>query len=402
MFILLVLLSSLFVMAADPAAFSIVVKPAVTSANSDVTADVFVKSNSGDVKINTPDVFVKHDNPTVLDFTQTLTLVEQISVNGKPYALIEAAKDPKTYNYVGKGSAVSVGTTPVKLFTIKFKPTATGKINLALSGEYSSGVNADDEPIKYQISGNTVLDVSDATCKLHTDCKDGKCVIKPGETAGVCGGGYNGICYKNDQCSSGVCVDSDGKTPVSPNAGKCAGGDSDPCDNDDKCVIGKCVVVNGKGECSSGSGGTACNSEGDCAAGNYCESNVCKAKVTEGGSCSADNQCVSGKCTNGKCEKAGADTDGDGIPDNQENPLCVSKVKHSSTNLFKSGPYKGCIKGDIFIDFTVNAKDITWFIDYYGQRDKYDKTKPLPLDFDINGIIDSKDITGFIDAYALR
>lgn len=230
------------------------------------------------------------------------------------------------------------------------------------------------------------------SCSDNNDCTN--LICKADKT---CGGGSGDSCAEPADCGTNICV-----------SNKCGGNNDDTCTDKSQCKTGsKCLDIAGSKKCSDGSPSSGCTKDDECDEGNYCDvnNNQCKVKLPDDSKgCTKDSMCVSGECDvsqDPKVCKAVVDSDKDGIIDSKENQKCIKEVK--SKNVFKSGAFIGCLKGDINLDNFVNSVDIIWFIEYFDDRDNYDpKNKPQPVDFDLKGDFNSNDIIGFIEAFDLR
>jgi len=131
-------------------------------------------------------------------------------------------------------------------------------------------------------SGNQDCDAAAYCDSISSQCEPGKL---DGQT-----------CASSNECISGYCVD-----------GVCCntacGSSCDSCSLAGS--LGTCSIISAGslGEpgcspytCNGASSGcpSSCSSDANCALGNYCNSSVCAAKLTDGQSCITSNQCVSG------------------------------------------------------------------------------------------------------------
>ncbi len=53
--------------------------------------------------------------------------------------------------------------------------------------------------------------------------------------------------------------------------------------------------------CATGACAIPCSGDGECVAGNFCDSGTCRAKAAVGAACGADTECASGSCVDGFC-----------------------------------------------------------------------------------------------------
>lgn len=166
-----------------------------------------------------------------------------------------------------------------------------------------------------------------ATCTTAADCQlGGACILG----ACVAPGGNGSPCGSNFDCTSGSCVESvccdsacNGQCQSCREANKDSGPDgvcgqskvglacgTTTCvggiQNGDQCTVnGTCEPASipcapylcaDANYCS-----TTCTIDADCKSGNYCDGNVCKARLDLGGACSEAKQCLSGFCTDWVC-----------------------------------------------------------------------------------------------------
>ena len=86
-------------------------------------------------------------------------------------------------------------------------------------------------------------------------------------------------------------------------AQSCEGGDQvnvDACDGAGTCVDGGTTAC-APYACAGASCRTDCAADADCAAGSYCEAQVCVPLKPDGGACGAEVECASGHCVDGVC-----------------------------------------------------------------------------------------------------
>ncbi|MCA9520673.1 MAG: hypothetical protein KC609_06865 [Myxococcales bacterium] len=182
-------------------------------------------------------------------------------------------------------------------------------------------------------------------CSADEECRSGSCgtdkkchcgdgTKNDGESDVDCGGGVCGQCTTNQACvarsdceaghicASGICKKADGE--VCGAGSDCA---SNTCGGDGKCHCGDGTKNDGEtdvdcgGTCGGCATGRSCDVDADCAAGNKCSGNQCKAK--DGESCESGSDCLSDTCGDDKkCHC------GDGEQDDAETgvdcggPLC--------------------------------------------------------------------------------
>lgn len=219
-----------------------------------------------------------------------------------------------------------------------------------------------EQPIAFNVQSKLIK--IKAGCTEASDCDAGKkCVSVDATKPNVCSSGDSGSgCAGNVDCKAGlICIDN-----------KCGGAVGDSCVDAMKCASGFCVG----GKCTSGLDGADCAGPGDC-----------KSKV----------------CTNGKCVGNGGDADGDGVDDSLELPACKNTPK--GFPVWKTGPFAGCLLGDLTLDGSINAQDVNLFVfTYNNQDDKSKVTFPHPADLGdktIN-VLESSDVNGFIYYYNNR
>ncbi len=171
-----------------------------------------------------------------------------------------------------------------------------------------------------------------AACTAPTDCGSGFCVdglCCNSDCTGTCmacsakkkGGGQDGVC---DAISDGTDPDDECAAQAQSTCGRtgdCNGvGGCALWPNGTVCVAASCAngtTLSKVQTCTAGSCSaqltmnctpyvcattacrTACNSDGDCSAGNYCSSTTCVVKLAAGLPCSASNQCINGTCLAG-------------------------------------------------------------------------------------------------------
>jgi hypothetical protein len=142
---------------------------------------------------------------------------------------------------------------------------------------------------------------------------DGNC---PDDGAASCGS--NGSCDGNGACSKyGL--------GVSCGSNTCTNGQQSghSCDGFGTCADSS-VVVCSPFTCSGSACATQCNSDANCVASAYCDSNKdCKPDQANGNSCTLSSQCTSGNCVDGFC----CDTACDGTCD-----ACSAAKKGSGTD----------------------------------------------------------------------
>jgi hypothetical protein len=116
------------------------------------------------------------------------------------------------------------------------------------------------------LGGSSTCKTLGEACGIGGECCSTNC------TGGTCmpsspsGGAPGEICYRDDDCASGMCA-----TPAPGEPGRCAdapggcGLDGYPCTSDSNCCTRKCVDL--------GTGATVCQPSGGCRmTGNYCDS----------------------------------------------------------------------------------------------------------------------------------
>ena len=122
---------------------------------------------------------------------------------------------------------------------------------------------------------------------------DGECATEPQSTCG-----QNGNCDGNRACQV---------WPVGTScAGSvCVGNESRPrtCAGALACAVSASGTSCGAFACSATTGAchTACATDGECAAGNFCSASSCVSKSDVGRACTASNQCALGSCVDGFC-----------------------------------------------------------------------------------------------------
>lgn len=264
--------------------------------------------------------------------------------------------------------------------------------------------------LKINKCGNSVCDsdetkdscVADCGCKLNTDCGLGEtCIINSlYNNNGMCTlGGLGSICGKNSDCAAGTFCHAILYTCVSGDVGA-------DCDKyavgQTQCDVGN--YCNGN-KCTAGVDGDFCDLDSNCDSG-HCNAadNKCYAGVLND-PCVDAADCNSGKCTAGKCEGS-VDSDGDGIDDSKENPLCKlntpNPLKQGVTVFSVGHLYAGCVKGDMNNDGIVSGKDyMDWIDQYILQALNPSKTQASLGDMNSDDLVNGKDYMDWINIYNL-
>ena len=158
-----------------------------------------------------------------------------------------------------------------------------------------------------QACEGSILESSERCANPNDLCVDGACTTvnlasagQPcGDTANgpvLCGDGglcINDVCVTEAVANGQVCRVPDGEDETSRTA-LCSLGSR--CDDE----TSNCVAQGGAGE--------ACDSDNDCADGNYCGDEVCAAKKANGEVCSQEGECQSEACVAGACVTSVAET----------------------------------------------------------------------------------------------
>ncbi len=128
----------------------------------------------------------------------------------------------------------------------------------------------------------------------------------------------------------------------------------DYCLNNTQCLSGICTG----NQCIGAKTGDACNSDSNCGAGMYCNSNVCTAVASIGDVCTSDNMCdPTGFCSNGKCTAFAQLAEG-----------IASTVALACATFYTNGTH--CVTGPKFsnsANYTCPA-DGTCYYNYNGEK----------------------------------
>jgi hypothetical protein len=242
---------------------------------------------------------------------------------------------------------------------------------------------------------------NDTLCSDGNVCTDDTCTIATGciynNNFSLCDDEL--FCTAIDQCSDGVCVGSG--NPCTPplicnedndictvclTDGDCD--DNNPC-TDDTCntAVNECVYTNNTNPCDDG---LYCNGTDTCSGGNCSHSgDPCTPQL-----CDEDlDVCV-----------AVEDSDGDGIPDGEDN--CP---EHHNPNQEDTYPPQGngigdaCdCEADFNCDGNVDAGDVTSFLDHFGRSTFFNpctNNDPCHGDFDCNVNVDAADLTILLEDF---
>ncbi|MBA3064010.1 hypothetical protein FP803_01075, partial [Candidatus Woesearchaeota archaeon] len=146
---------------------------------------------------------------------------------------------------------------------------------------------------------------------------------------------YSGFCNSSKKCAKPSCddgIENGNETDVD------CGGSCSKCENDDECnkdsdcKSGKCdstlKICIGVDTCANN---RLDSDETDVDCGGNCAEKKDK-KCNDGKNCKKNSDCESGSCLNGKCVAFEKDTDGDGIPDKNDNCPFVSNKGQEDTD----------------------------------------------------------------------
>ncbi|MBU4283968.1 MAG: thrombospondin type 3 repeat-containing protein, partial [Nanoarchaeota archaeon] len=147
---------------------------------------------------------------------------------------------------------------------------------------------------------------------------------------------YSDFCNQNKKCAIPTCSD---KIKNSDETDVDCGGSCKKCDNDKKCKKDsdceseKCdsnlKICIGIDICSNNRFDPDKETDIDC--GDYCAEQKDK-KCDDGENCKKNSDCESGRCENGKCTASVKDSDGDGIPNSEDNCPYVSNKGQEDTD----------------------------------------------------------------------
>jgi uncharacterized protein (TIGR03382 family) len=115
--------------------------------------------------------------------------------------------------------------------------------------------------------------------------------VGTGVCAGTCDGTVRNACaYPNDQTQCGMpsCV-AGRETPAAV------------CDGRGMCNMTSTARDCGRYACSGTACRTSCDTDIECASGNFCRDGVCTPRLPNGGRCTTTGQCASGNCVDGVC-----------------------------------------------------------------------------------------------------
>ncbi len=332
--------------------------------------------------------------------------------------LISMVSASKPYRWKYSSPVVNkIVNQAVPLFRFQISgPHLDGTKELDLVNSYYFNSDLEQVPINIDIKnicvGNDVdVDADqDGVCDVIDNCP----LVSNGDQEDSDEDGAGNACDDDDD-NDGV-VDEEDNCPLVANAdGQGADGDQDgigdACDLDSD----NDGVNNDEDNCPFVENPDQANFDGD-PQGDACDMDQDDdGVVNEEDDCQNTPENEEVDLENGCSDSQEQDSDGDGINDGDEQEECVYDPDNDgvvnampipegldSPNVFTEGPFVGCIKGDLNLDDAVNADDISWFIQYYGDRDNYDPNEPLPVDLNIDEGVTSSDITEFIDAYAYR
>lgn len=168
---------------------------------------------------------------------------------------------------------------------------------------------------------NGICQPEDLACTSDADCAPDICVD------GVC---QPTSCTTNEDCNGDyLCVGGECTSPSCTSISDCPSGyacvdgncivpdDAEPCSTNEDCTEPGETCINGLCIEEPGEGGY-CDDEEDCTGDLSCIDNTCQPKADDGESCDSDADCQSGSCVNNICVGE-EDSDGDGIPDEEDN-----------------------------------------------------------------------------------
>ncbi len=404
--------------------------PASVSAGEEFEVDVYIRPADTN---NPPKLFDTNVYVTASDKTKFIEFISKSS-DGDVYSGADISKggvlrknegsgihllDGKFYGWWFRGTSNNQFSVDKKegyvLTKIKAKArddvevTKNELVEITVESFGSGGFvdyDADYEPVKVKtnVITSSVTVTPKAACKIKTDCKVAgqKCV------QGKCTNGDPGNeCVKKEDCNPPMMCVLDGKA-----VGFCGCTKQEECPNDFKCNVEKkqCEKKGGDGD--------ACKLDGDCADGLLCINNICKKdackehkdckgetycdksqnkcvdKKDPPTACKDNAECKSNNCKDGKCAPPDA-----GVK-------CTLPAKYvGKFPVWKSGDFKGCLKGDINLDNAINSLDVNLFIASYNNQDDKTKVKfPHPADLGTkkSGVLENTDVNNFIKLYNSR